>query len=343
MIAGPCSAETERQVLSVAAVLREQGVAVMRAGLWKPRTRPGHFEGVGRAGLAWLCRAREEYGLRICTEVACREQVESCMQAGVDLLWTGARTTSSPFLMQEIADALRGADIPVLVKNPLNRDIELWIGAIERLSRAGLRRIGVIHRGFSSVESLDYRNVPGWQTAVELRTRYPRLPFFADPSHIAGDRKLVGEVARRALALGVDGLMIEVHCRPGEALSDAAQQLSPEEFGALLKELRLFRKDSDDREYRDELMQLREQIDLIDGTLIQALAARMEISRRIGECKKARRVAVLQTARWEEVLEKAVRKCRDCGLRDDFVKAVFQLLHAESVRIQDEMRPTRKE
>ena len=236
-IAGPCSAESEEQVMETARGLAAFGIHVFRAGIWKPRTHPGSFEGVGTPGLKWLRRVKQELGMKVCTEVASEKHVLECIKYGVDVIWIGARTSANPFLMQEIADALEGTDIPVLVKNPVNPDIDLWVGALERLNRAGIRKLGVIHRGFSTSEPIPYRNDPGWRLAIEMRTRYPQMAFFADPSHMAGDRKYLQELSQRAMDLGLDGLMVESHCNPACALSDAKQQLTPDGLQTLLESL----------------------------------------------------------------------------------------------------------
>ena len=251
VIAGPCSAESELQVMMTAKGLHEFGIHVFRAGIWKPRTHPGSFEGVGTPGLKWLQKVKNEYGMKVCTEVANEKHVYECLKYGIDMVWIGARTTANPFLVQEIADALRDTDIPVLVKNPVNPDIDLWVGALERLNRAGIRKLGVIHRGFSTSQKIPYRNFPGWQMAVELRTRYPKLPFFADPSHMGGSRQYLKELSQRAMDLGLDGLMIESHCDPSCALSDAKQQLVPSDLKALLESLTVRQKVSNDKEYNE--------------------------------------------------------------------------------------------
>ena len=338
VIAGPCSAESRSQVLRTAEQLRCQGVSVYRAGLWKPRTHPGSFEGVGHEGLEWLLEAREQFGVRIATEVAGASHVQECLDAGVDLVWIGARTTASPFLMQEIAEALAGTDIPVLVKNPVNPDLELWIGALERLSRAGVKKLGVIHRGFSTYEKQRYRNDPQWQIAIELRSRFPHLPFFVDPSHLAGNTEYVEEIAQRSLDLGFDGLMFEAHHCPSEALSDADQQLTPCQLGDLLSNKLVVRaSDIDSPQWHETIDELRAKIDVLDEMLIKTLAARMQVCRQIGEYKKANNVAILQTSRWDEVLEKVVEKGADYGLAKKFVTAVFNTIHEESVETQNQI------
>ena len=337
VIAGPCSAESEEQVLETARGLAAFGIHVFRAGIWKPRTHPGSFEGVGTPGLRWLKRVKEELGMKICTEVATEKHVHECIKFGLDMVWIGARTSANPFLMQEIADALRDTDIPVLVKNPVNPDLDLWIGALERLNRAGIRKLGVIHRGFSSSEPIAYRNDPGWRIAVELRTRYPNLAFFADPSHMAGDRKYLLELSQRAMDLGLDGLMVESHRDPACALSDAKQQLTPAALQNLLESLTVRDADADSSVYREGIDQLRAQIDVIDENLLKLLHARMEISGRIGQYKRDHNVAILQANRWDALLAKVVEKGKELGLSETVVAAVFNAIHDESVSVQNEV------
>ena len=338
VIAGPCSAESEEQVMQTARGLAAFGIHVFRAGIWKPRTHPGSFEGVGTPGLRWMKRVKEELGMRICTEVATEKHVHECIKFGLDMVWIGARTSANPFLMQEIADALRDTDIPVLVKNPVNPDIDLWIGALERLNRAGIRKLGVIHRGFSSSEPMAYRNDPGWRIAIELRTRYPDLAFFADPSHMAGDRRYLRELSQRAMDLGLDGLMVESHCDPSCALSDAKQQLTPEDLRILLQEgITVRDSDTDSAAYREGIDQLREQIDVIDENLLKLLQSRMEVSARIGRYKKEHNVAILQAGRWDALLAKVVEKGKALGLSEEAVEAVFNAVHEESVRVQNDV------
>ncbi|MBO5563326.1 MAG: bifunctional 3-deoxy-7-phosphoheptulonate synthase/chorismate mutase type II [Bacteroidales bacterium] len=336
-IAGPCSAETEEQVMETARALAAEGIHVFRAGIWKPRTHPGSFEGVGVPGLKWLRKVKEETGMKVCTEVASEKHVFECLKYGIDMVWVGARTSANPFLMQEIADALSDTDIPVLVKNPVNPDLDLWIGALERLNQAGIRKLGVIHRGFSTTESIPYRNAPGWQIAIELRTRYPELPFFADPSHMGGDRKYLLELSQQAMDLGLEGVMIESHCNPDAALSDARQQLTPKACVDLLYELRIREKDSGDKVYREGIEQLRAQIDIIDENILYTLGSRMGVSRKIGTYKRDHNVAILQTSRWDQVLEGMKEKARKYGLSERFVTDVFNAIHEESVRVQNEV------
>ncbi len=338
VIAGPCSAETEEQVMETAKGLRELGINVYRAGIWKPRTHPGSFEGVGAEGLRWMQKAKREYGLKISTEVASEKHVFECLKFGVDLVWLGARTTANPFLVQEIADALKDTDIPVLVKNPVNPDLDLWIGALERLNRAGIKKLGVIHRGFSTFDKIQYRNDPQWQVAVELRSRYPELPFFVDPSHMGGSKDYIREISQRSLDLGFEGLMIEAHCNPAVALSDAKQQLTPCELSDLLRNQIVVReKDSDAPEWKEHIDQLRAKIDIIDESLLYALGSRMKISRQIGEYKRSNNIAILQTSRWDAILAKVVEAGAEYGLPEKFIKDVFNAIHEASVEVQNEI------
>jgi len=338
VVAGPCSAESEEQVMETAKGLRELGINVFRAGIWKPRTHPGSFEGIGVPGLKWMQRAKKEYGLKIATEVASEKHVFECLKHGVDLVWIGARTTANPFLVQEIADALADTDIPVLVKNPVNPDIDLWIGALERLNNAGIKKLGVIHRGFSTVEKIKYRNDPQWQMAIELRSRYPELPFFVDPSHMGGAKEYILELSQRSLDLGFEGLMIESHCNPSCAMSDAKQQLTPEELRDMLYNKVIVRDaDSDAKEWKENIDQLRAKIDIIDENLLYTLASRMKISRQIGEYKKNNNIAILQTSRWDSLLAKVVEKGKEYGLPKGFVEDVFNAIHETSVEVQNEV------
>lgn len=336
VIAGPCSAETREQLLSTAAELHKAGINVFRAGIWKPRTHPGSFEGVGSIGLEWMYEAKTSFGLKIATEVACTRHVAECLEHDFDLLWIGARTTTNPFLVQEIAEALRGTDIPVLVKNPLSPDLELWEGAVERLSSCGVKKLGVIHRGFSTFEKITYRNDPQWQYAIELRTRYPDLAFFCDPSHIGGKREYIAEISQRAMDLGLDGLMIESHICPDCALSDAAQQITPAMLEDLLSnQIHVRQTDSDSPAWKGGIDQLRAKIDILDENLLDTLAQRMRISKEIGEYKKNNNVAILQTGRWEKVLADAIKKGAELGLSKEFVTTLFTAIHNASVNEQE--------
>ena len=336
-IAGPCSAETEEQVMETAKGLSEFGIHVYRAGIWKPRTHPGSFEGVGTPGLKWLRKVKETYGMKVCTEVASEKHVLECIKYGVDIVWIGARTSANPFLMQEIADALEGTDIPVLVKNPVNPDIDLWVGALERLNRAGIKKLGVIHRGFSTSAPILYRNDPGWKLAIEMRTRYPQMAFFADPSHMAGDRKYLQELSQRAMDLGLDGLMVESHCNPACALSDAKQQLTPHELQNLLESLVIRENTSDNEAYKDGIEALRARIDVIDDNLLKLLAERMDVSRRIGRYKKEHNVAIIQAGRWDALLAAMVARAREKGISEEAITAIMNAIHDESVKVQNEV------
>lgn len=337
IIAGPCSAESEEQLFGTASELRELGVRVLRAGLWKPRTRPGCFEGVGEAGLPWLGRVRRELGMKVCTEVAGAAHVEACLKAGVDMVWVGSRTTTNPFLMQEVADALSGTGMPVFVKNPINADLYLWVGAVERLQKSGTERIGLIHRGFSSYERIRYRNLPQWQLAAEMRRLNPGLPMLCDPSHMGGAAYLVPEISHRAMDLGFDGLMVEVHCNPSCALCDASQQLLPSEFGALVSNLRRRDPDSKDEAFASDVAELRSRIDSLDESMLELLSRRMEVSRSIGKLKKDRDVAVLQLSRWDSVLSRARHHGAEYGLDPEFVSSLFNIIHAASIAEQNKV------
>ncbi|MBQ8062109.1 MAG: bifunctional 3-deoxy-7-phosphoheptulonate synthase/chorismate mutase type II, partial [Bacteroidales bacterium] len=301
----------------------------------KPRTHPGSFEGAGVPGLKWLQKVKKEYGMKVCTEVANEKHVYECMKYGIDIVWIGARTTANPFMVQEIADALHDTDIPVLVKNPVNPDLDVWIGALERLNRAGVKKLGVIHRGFSTTQKIPYRNLPGWQIAVELRTRYPQIPFFADPSHMGGSRQYLKELSQRAMDLGLDGLMVESHCDPSCALSDASQQLVPGDLKTLLESLVVRQKRTNDREYNENIEQLRARIDVIDENLLISLGSRMEVSRKMGEFKKAHNIAIVQAERWEELMADMIAKGKTYGLSEKFITDVFNAIHEASVAEQN--------
>lgn len=330
VISGPCSAETEEQVLTTAKGLAAIGIRIFRAGIWKPRTKPGGFEGVGTIGLPWLKRVKEETGMYVATEVATRDHVFEALKAGVDVLWVGARTAVNPFAMQDVADALRGVDIPVLVKNPVNPDLELWIGAIERLYGAGIHRIGAVHRGFSSFDKKMYRNLPLWHIAIELRRRMPNLPIICDPSHIGGKRELIASLCQQAMDLNFDGLIIETHCNPDHAWSDAAQQITPEVLDYVLNLLVI----RESNQTTENLYELRRQIDGIDENLLELLAKRMRISREIGVYKKEHRMPILQTPRYGEILENRTKAGVAMDLNPDFVQAVLKEIHEESIRQQ---------
>ena len=337
VIAGPCSAESELQMMMTAKGLHDFGIHVFRAGIWKPRTHPGCFEGVGVQGLKWLQKIKNDFGMKVCTEVASQKHVYECMKYGIDMVWIGARTTANPFLVQEIAEALQDTDIPVLVKNPVNPDLDLWVGALERLNRCGVKKLGVIHRGFSTTQKIPYRNLPGWQIAIELRTLFPQIPFFADPSHMGGSREYLKELSQRAMDLGLDGLMVESHCDPSCALSDAKQQLVPEDLKTLLESLIIRQKQTNDKEYNENIEQLRARIDVIDENLLMSLASRMEVSRKIGEFKKAHNIAIVQTARWEDILSDMIAKGKNYGLSEKFIMDIFNAIHEASVGVQNKI------
>lgn len=333
VIAGPCSAETEEQVMETAKALAKNEIKIFRAGVWKPRTKPGGFEGNGEKALPWLKRVKEETGMLIATEVATPKHVEAALNAGVDILWVGARTTANPFAVQEIADSLKGIDVPVLVKNPVNPDLELWIGALERINQAGIERLGAIHRGFSSYDKKIYRNLPMWQIPIELRRRNPLLPIICDPSHIGGRRDLIAPLCQQAMDLGMDGLIIESHCNPDAAWSDASQQVTPDILDYILSLLVI----RDTKQSTENLSALRKQIDQYDDQLIELLAKRMRVSREIGMFKKEHDMTVLQTGRYNEILEKRGAQGALCGIGAECIKEIFEAIHEESVRQQLEV------
>ena len=333
VIAGPCSAETEEQVLATARALAEQGrTHLFRAGIWKPRTRPNSFEGVGAPGLGWLRRVREETGLPVTTEVANREHVYQALKYGVDVLWIGARTTVNPFSVQEIADALEGVDVPVIVKNPINPDVALWRGAVERLQKAGITQIAGLHRGFSSFGDSTFRNPPRWQMAIEFKQMLPELPLFVDPSHICGRRDILADVAQQALDLNYDGLMLEVHPDPDAAWSDAKQQITPARFGELVGALRTPRATSDDPLYVKNLSALRQQI---DEEVLNLLGARMQVAEQIGDFKRDNNIAILQPERWAALLDEAVARGAERQLSSAFVTSLLKAIHEESITRQE--------
>ena len=335
IIAGPCSAETESQMITTAKQLAATGkVHALRAGIWKPRTRPGQFEGAGADGLKWLVMAKEETGLPITTEVATAAHVEACLKAGVDILWVGARTTVNPFSVQEIADALKGVDIPVMVKNPVNPDIELWMGAFERLNRAGIKKMSAIHRGFSSFEKGPFRNAPMWDLAIELKTRVPGIEMICDPSHIAGNRELIAMVAQKALDLDMAGVMIESHLNPDAAWSDAKQQVTPAVLAKIIEGLVVRTVSSDNKKFKDTLGLLREQIDQLDDEIMQKLAKRMKVSEQIGQYKKENNVTILQVNRWEEIVQSRAAMGKAMGLDEGFTRDLLRLVHHESIQVQ---------
>ncbi len=331
VIAGPCSAETEEQVLKVAHQLKDTDTSVFRAGIWKPRTRPGNFEGVGAIGLKWMQRAKKETGLLLATEVANRNHVELALEADIDVLWIGARSTVSPFIVQEIADALQGTDKIVLVKNPVNPDLPLWLGAVERLYDANIEKLGVIHRGFSTYEKTTYRNNPEWQLAIDLQQRFPDLPLILDPSHIAGKRELIFDLCQTSLDLNYDGMMIETHFDPDNAWSDAAQQITPKRLNQITIDLKIRKETTEETKFLNELQVLRTKIDVVDNQLIDMLGKRMQIADQIGQLKKANNVAILQTERWNNVLEKMIKLGDEKNLSKEFIMKFLKAIHEESI------------
>ena len=333
VIAGPCSAETEEQVMTTARQLANYGCHMFRAGIWKPRTKPGGFEGNGEKALPWMQQVKKETGMLTATEVATPEHVELALKYGIDVLWVGARTTANPFAMQALADALKGTDVPVLVKNPTNPDLELWIGALERLNLAGIKRLGAIHRGFSSYDNKIYRNLPTWQIPIELHRRIPDLPIVNDPSHIGGRRELVAPLCQQAMDLGFDGLIVESHCDPDKAWSDAKQQVTPDVLDYILSLLVI----RDETVTTEGIVQLRKQIDEIDNQLMEMLSKRMRVCREIGYYKKEHNMTVLQTSRYNEILDKRGAQGALCGMAPEFVAKVFENIHEESVRQQIEI------
>ncbi len=335
IISGPCSAETEEQTVATAKQIAATGkVHALRAGIWKPRTRPGQYEGAGEEGLKWLVQAKKETGLPITTEVANAAHVEACLKAGVDILWIGARTTVNPFSVQEVADALKGVDIPVMVKNPINPDVELWIGAFERLSRAGITKMAAIHRGFSSFEKGPFRNAPMWDLAIELKTKLPELEMICDPSHISGNRELIAMVSQKALDLDMSGLMIESHINPDAAWSDAKQQITPATLAKVIDSLVVRSVSSDSKTFKDTLSLLRDQIDQLDDEIMQKMSSRMKISEKIGQYKKENNVTILQVNRWEEIIQTRVNLGKAMGLDEGFTRDLLRLVHHESIQVQ---------
>jgi chorismate mutase len=337
VIAGPCSAETEEQVLKIAHELKNSDVSIFRAGIWKPRTRPGGFEGVGEIGLKWLQKAKAETGLLMATEVATAAHVKLALENDIDVLWIGARTTVNPFAVQEIADALQGTDKIVLLKNPVNPDLSLWIGGLERLYNANIKKLGVIHRGFSTYEKTKYRNNPEWQIAIDLQNRFPDLPLICDPSHITGKRDMIQEVSQQALDLNYDGLIIETHIDPDNAWSDAAQQVTPATLKQMFVNLRVRKVTDDESEYNQKMAKLRLQIDEFDGKLLEILGNRMKVADKIGLLKKEKNVAILQNQRWNEILGKMILEGEEKGLSNEFVMNLFKAIHQESITHQEKV------
>lgn len=333
VIAGPCSAETEEQVITTARDLASNGIKIFRAGIWKPRTKPGGFEGIGVEGLPWMQRVKQQTGMYTATEVATKAHVEAALEAGIDILWIGARTSANPFAMQEVADALKGSDVVVLVKNPVNPDLELWIGAMQRIYNAGIRRIGAIHRGFSSYGKHLYRNMPQWHIPIELKRRLPNLPIICDPSHIGGKRELVAPLSQQALDMGFAGLIIESHCDPDCAWSDKSQQVTPEVLNFILNTLVI----RDTKQTTESLTLLRQQIDGIDNDLIETLAKRMRVSREIGQYKKEHNMQIVQTERYDQLISSRISTAEEMGMSGEFMKTVLVAIHEESVRQQIEV------
>lgn len=335
VIAGPCSAETEEQVVETAKLLAETGkVNVLRSGIWKPRTKPGLFEGIGAKGLPWLQTAKKETGLLTAVEVATAKQVQDALTFDVDILWIGARTTVNPFSVQEVADALRGVDVPVLVKNPINPDLELWTGGVERIARAGIKDLGLIHRGFSSYGNTQFRNAPMWHLAIEMKRRFPEMPIINDPSHICGNRDGLFDVAQKAIDLDYDGLIIEAHIDPDNAWSDAKQQVTPERLKEMLETIVWRKEGKDNSALQAGLETLRQQINHLDDEMLQILSQRMKIADKIGEYKKENNVTILQTNRWQEILDKMMAKGEKLGLSNDFIMKYLDAVHLESINHQ---------
>ncbi|MDY9917724.1 3-deoxy-D-arabinoheptulosonate-7-phosphate synthase [Porphyromonadaceae bacterium KH3R12] len=330
VIAGPCSAETEEQVMATARQLADNGVKIYRAGVWKPRTKPGGFEGIGSPALGWMMQAKKETGMYMSTEVATEKHVYESLKYGIDMLWIGARTAANPFAVQEIADTLKGVDIPILIKNPVNPDLELWIGALERLYNAGIKKLGVIHRGFSTPDKTIYRNLPQWHIPIELKRRFPTLPIICDPSHIGGARNLISKLSQQAMDLNYSGLIIESHCSPDEAWSDKAQQVTPATLKEILDNLVI----RDTIQTTEDLSDLREQIDELDNELLQLLAKRMRVSREIGQYKLEHHMPILQTQRYDQILTDRAAQGERMEMSGDFVKKVLEAIHSESVRQQ---------
>ena len=338
IISGPCSAETEEQLIETAKQLAAtRKIDMLRAGIWKPRTRPGMFEGVGVKGLPWLAQAKKITGLPTTVEVATAKQVEDALSFDVDVLWIGARTTVNPFSVQEIADALRGVDIPVLVKNPINPDLELWMGGIERIQKAGVKNVGMIHRGFSSYGNTEFRNAPMWHLAIEMKRRQPDMLMICDPSHICGRRDILQSISQQAINLDYDGLMIESHITPDEAWSDAKQQITPEKLAQLLSAIEWRKEDINSDEYHAALEKLRQQINHLDDELMQIISQRMKVAEQIGMYKKQNNITILQTNRWNEILEKAYNKANLLGLSNEFMKKYFDAVHMESISHQNKI------
>ena len=334
VMSGPCSAESEDQVMETATQLKNAGIKIFRAGIWKPRTRPSAFEGVGKEGLPWLKRVKEELKMYTATEVANVKHVYDALKYGIDIIWLGARTTANPFAVQEIADSLQGVDIPVMIKNPINPDVELWIGAFERINQAGITKLAAVHRGFSIYSKTLYRNHPQWEIPIELKRRIPDLPIITDPSHICGSRELLFEISQRAMDLDFDGLIIESHCNPDQALSDAQQQITPGDLQKLLSRLILRNANIESNALLSTLEELRQEIDKYDDRLVEILELRMAVSRKIGQYKKKNNITILQTSRWDEILRHRIEQALQKGLSEEFIIKVFRAIHEESINHQ---------
>ncbi len=341
LISGPCSAETKAQVLETAKLISNKtNTHIYRSGIWKPRTRPGQFEGIGKKGLEWLKEVKQQTKLLVSTEVAKAEHVEQCLEAGIDILWIGARTVANPFSIQEIADSLKGTDIPVFIKNPINPDIGLWIGAIERINKAGISKIAAIHRGFYPYEETKFRNIPKWEIAIELKRQFHKLPIICDPSHISGHTNFIKEVSQKAYDLNFDGLMIETHNHPKEALSDASQQVTPEQLENILTDLIIRSAPVKNQEV---LLQYREQIDSIDHQLLELLAKRMDIINGIGEYKLKNNITIFQLRRWENIIKTRTDLGEDLGLNPSFIQSILELMHKESIQVQNNIMNNKEE
>ena len=337
LISGPCGVESEKQIFEIASELKKLGIHLLRGGIWKPRTRPDSFQGIGVEGLHWLKQAGESFGLPVTVEVATPKHVEAALKAGIDVLWIGARTTVNPFLVQEISEALIGTNIPVMVKNPVNPDIELWIGAFERLNRAGIEKLIAIHRGFSSFDNSRYRNAPNWQIPIELKRRFPELPILCDPSHISGTRQFIARISQYAMDLNYDGLMIESHIDPEHALSDSEQQLTPLALKELLENLIIRKPSVDDVFFKNQLEDLRNRIDVLDENILSLLSERMGIAREIGQYKKENNMTILQVERWNEILRTRLQSGEIKELEKDFIRSLYSLIHDESIHQQTEI------
>ncbi|MDW3210863.1 MAG: chorismate mutase [Reichenbachiella sp.] len=343
VISGPCSAESEEQVLETARQLKEHtNIKVLRAGIWKPRTRPGAFEGIGVVGLKWLKKAKEETGLLTAVEVATAEHVELALKFGVDILWVGARTTVNPFAVQEVADALRGYDVPVLVKNPINPDLQLWIGALERINQAGITKLGGIHRGFSPMSGSQYRNDPSWEIPIELKRIVPELPMVCDPSHIAGNRTLIEPISQKAFDMQMNGIMIESHIDPDNALSDAKQQITPKTLAGILDRLIIREPETENVDFELRLKELRSKIDKIDSELLEVMGARMQVAEEIALHKKEHNITILQVNRYEEIMNDRIKKGKSVLLKEEFVKHLYELIHDNSIKRQTEIMNSEK-